>query len=119
MVFLREPCTRLGTCLHYTFKAKQMQREKRHLKIIQQNEKHAEPVKGTTCFSVHEQYSVDCNRKGCQNWIAHPEKQNCVLIAAHDGPYTLQKIGQIYNVSRMRICQMEKEIFEKIRAVSC
>lgn len=95
-----------------------MQQDKRHLKIIHENGKHAEAVKGATCFSMQEKYGVACNRKSCQNWIAHKDGKNCAIISAQEGPHTLQKIGQIYGVSRMRICQMEKEIFEKIRSVS-
>jgi len=40
------------------------------------------------------------------------------MIAAQEGPHTLQKIGQIYGLTRMRICQIEKSIFEKIRKIS-
>jgi DNA-directed RNA polymerase sigma subunit (sigma70/sigma32) len=48
----------------------------------------------------------------------HPEGHNCVMIAAMEGPHTLQKIGQIYGLTRMRICQIEKNIFEKIRKMT-
>ena len=41
-----------------------------------------------------------------------------MLIAAQNGAHTLQDIGQIYGLTRMRICQIEKSIFEKIRSVS-
>jgi len=33
---------------------------------------------------------------------------NCVILAAEDGPMTLQEVGDIFNVTRMRICQIEK-----------
>lgn len=116
--FLENLVHSLPICLHYNHMRSDMQQGKRHLRIIQENGKHADPVKGMTCFSAQERYDVECNRKSCQNWIAHKEGKNCAIISAQDGPYTLQKIGQIYGVSRMRICQMEKEIFEKIRSVS-
>ncbi|NBP02925.1 MAG: hypothetical protein EBU90_22995 [Proteobacteria bacterium] len=40
---------------------------------------------------------------------------NCVIIASQNGPYTLQKIGKIYGLTRMRICQIEKTIIQKIK----
>jgi DNA-directed RNA polymerase sigma subunit (sigma70/sigma32) len=40
---------------------------------------------------------------------------NCSLIASEEGPLTLQEIGDCFGLSRMRICQIEKGIFKKIR----
>jgi len=93
-----------------------MQDSKKRLKVIQAGT--AKVLDGTTCFNFQAQAGVDCQRKKCQHWIDHPEGHNCVLIAAQNGPHTLQKIGQIYGLTRMRICQIEKGIFEKIRNAS-
>jgi len=71
-----------------------------------------------TCFAAQAKYQTSCKRTRCQHWIGSPDNQNCVLIAAQNGPHTLQKIGQIYGLTRMRICQIEKTIFEKIRSSS-
>lgn len=87
--------------------------KKHHLRVIDSS-----PVEGVTCFSVHAKANVDCQRKKCQHWIAHEEGHNCVMIAAQNGPHTLQEIGKIYGLTRMRICQIEKSIYEKIRAIS-
>lgn len=76
-----------------------------------------EIVKGTTCFKVLKENNVDCQRKACSNWISHEGGNNCVLISATEGPYTLQEIGKIYGLTRMRICQIEKEILEKARGM--
>jgi hypothetical protein len=73
------------------------------------------PISGATCFSTHAKFAVECNKKVCPNWIQHKDCQNCVLIAAQDGPHTLQEIGKIYNLTRMRICQIEKTIRDKIK----
>jgi len=73
------------------------------------------PVEGVSCFSILSKYEVDCQRKKCPNWISHPDGHNCVMIAASNGPHTLQEIGKIYGLTRMRICQIEKGIYEKIR----
>mgnify|MGYP002398002000 CR=1 FL=1 len=94
-----------------------MQDNKRRLKVIQAKEA-TKVLDGTTCFAVHADANVDCQRKRCQHWIDHVEGHNCVMIAVQNGPHTLQQIGQIYGLTRMRICQVEKNIFEKIRKVS-
>ena len=75
-------------------------------------------VKDETCFSAQAKYNVNCKRNNCQHWINSEENNNCVINAAKNGPHTLQVIGQIYNLTRMRICQIEKNIFEKIRKLS-
>jgi hypothetical protein len=95
-----------------------MQDNKKRLNVVQENEVSNRVVEGTTCFSIQAQYNVDCQRTRCQHWIANPEGHNCVFISAQNGAHTLQKIGQIYGLTRMRICQIEKSIFEKIRNAS-
>lgn len=93
-----------------------MQESKKQLQIV--NNSSNRIVEGTTCFATHAKYSVDCKRKSCQHWIDHNVGHNCVMITAQNGPHTLQTIGQIYDLTRMRICQIEKNIFEKIRKIS-
>ncbi len=68
-----------------------------------------------TCFSLHERYNANCQKKSCNNWIDYRCSNNCVIIASKKGPKTLQEIGKIYNLTRMRICQIEKNIYEKIK----
>jgi hypothetical protein len=94
-----------------------MQENKRRLKVVQGGEG-SRVLEGTTCFAVTARANVDCQRQRCQHWIQHVEGHNCALIAAAEGPHTLQKIGQIYGLTRMRICQIEKSIFEKIRTMA-
>jgi hypothetical protein len=89
-----------------------MQKTKRHLNIIRDK---TNIIEGMTCFSAHAKHKCDCKKKSCQQWIDHPEGHNCVVISANDGPHTLQAIGQIFSLTRMRICQIEKIIFEKIK----
>jgi DNA-directed RNA polymerase sigma subunit (sigma70/sigma32) len=78
------------------------------LKIIQTNE---------TCYNLHERHSVSCNKKSCNSWINYSESKNCAIIASKSGPKTLQEIGKIYGLTRMRICQIEKNIYEKIKNI--
>lgn len=78
---------------------------KKRLKIVEEN----------TCFSLHEKHKVNCQRRNCNNWIDYKEGNNCVVLTSKAGPKTLQEIGKIYNLTRMRICQIEKNIYEKIK----
>jgi DNA-directed RNA polymerase sigma subunit (sigma70/sigma32) len=38
------------------------------------------------------------------------------MVAANKKEMTLQEIGDIFNLTRMRICQIEKIIFAKINS---
>ena len=74
-------------------------------------------VKGTTCFSMHSKYGADCNKKDCDNWVNNKNDHNCILLTAQSGPKTLLEIGEIYDLTRMRICQIEKNIYKKLRVL--
>ena len=74
----------------------------------------SEVMEGVICFSVQKKYGVGCNRSNCFHWINNTPNNNCVLIAAQDGPKTLQEIGEVFGLTRMRICQIEKAIYEKL-----
>lgn len=80
----------------------------RHLRLVDTRE---------TCFSAHDKHNVCCQKKSCNNWVDYNDGKNCVLITSKSGPKTLQEIGKIYGLTRMRICQIEKSIYEKIREV--
>jgi len=67
-----------------------------------------------TCFKAHEDLGVYCKKTNCRQWIKRKECLNCTLIAAKENPMTLQEIGEIFGVTRMRICQIEKSILQKI-----
>lgn len=86
---------------------------KTHLNIVQPTPSRV--VDGTTCFAEHAKNMVDCQRKRCPHWIDYAAGHNCVMIAAQDGQHTLQTIGQIYGLTRMRICQVEKAILDRIK----
>jgi len=72
-------------------------------------------INNTKCFEAHSTNKVNCQKKSCMHYINNSDSFNCVVIASQNGPYTLQKIGKIYGLTRMRICQIEKTIIQKIK----
>jgi hypothetical protein len=84
---------------------------KHQLKIIQEGKKN------TTCFYEHEKRGICCERKKCPHWISSDIFLNCAIICAKNGPYTLKEIGKFYNLSKMRICQLEKLIMDKLKTM--
>ena len=69
----------------------------------------------TTCWETNKMNETPCRNKKCRLWLKCKAKQNCTIIAAQDGPKTLQEIGNLHELTRMRICQVEKEALRKIR----
>ncbi len=70
----------------------------------------------TTCFSEHEKRSLACQKSTCRQWMDSACNMNCVIIAANrnDEGMTLQQIGDIFGITRMRICQLEKASLQKL-----
>ena len=68
------------------------------------------PIENLTCFKACAQLKVACKNDECRYWkeMDNESHRNCVILAAKDGPMTLQQVGDIFNVTRMRICQIEK-----------
>ena len=73
------------------------------------------PVLNTTCFKEHKNSKSPCSFSDCKYWIGSNRDLNCTIIAAEEGPKTLQEIGDIFGVTRMRICQIEKNIINKLK----
>jgi muconolactone delta-isomerase len=75
-------------------------------------------VINTTCFAEHEKRSLQCEKKSCRLWMTAGEYLNCAAIAANknDEGMTLQQIGDIFGVTRMRICQLEKSSLQKAQS---
>ena len=69
-----------------------------------------------TCFDAHSEKNMSCRKKECKNWINCKKDLNCVLISTKDGPKTLQEIGEVFDLTRMRICQIEKSILGKLKS---
>jgi len=70
--------------------------------------------KNTTCFAEHKKRKLTCQKKSCKNWMNCKESLNCAIIGAEKGKWILKDIGEVFGVTRMRICQIEKEIMQKL-----
>lgn len=73
-------------------------------------------IENTTCFYEHKRHNADCKKHECKFWIENSRTNNCVLIAA-ETPMTLHEIGEIFNLTRMRICQIEKNAKSKLSEI--
>ena len=76
------------------------------------------PIKNETCFNVHKECNVKCDMTECRYWQdMKGNNQNCVINAANSGSLTLQEVGDIFSVTRMRICQIEKSAKEILKSI--
>lgn len=67
-----------------------------------------------TCYDAHVLSNKQCENKSCRMWMFFPDSKNCAVLSAKSGPKTLQEIGDIFGVTRMRICQIEKIVLDKL-----
>lgn len=81
------------------------------------NENKSDIVKNTTCFFEHKKRQLSCNKKTCRMWIDENSSHNCCILKAQEA-HTLQEIGNLFGVTRMRICQLEKSILKKVETLN-
>ena len=62
------------------------------------------------CYELHESIETPCKKEECRYWIDLEKCKNCVIIGSKEGPMTLQSIGDIFGITRMRVCQIEKKV---------
>lgn len=68
------------------------------------------------CFEQISNQRKSCKQKKCRYWIDCKAYKNCCIIGAKSSEkITLQNIGEIFNVTRMRICQIEKAAVKKLK----
>jgi len=75
-------------------------------------------VERTSCFNEHVKRDLPCQKKDCRRWMPCSENLNCAVVGAAQGGHTLQEIGDIFDVTRMRICQIEKSILTELSILS-
>lgn len=67
------------------------------------------------CWNSQKNCNKSCMKRSCKYWIKSKDDLNCVHIGAEKGPKTLQDIGELYDLTRMRICQIEKLAIKKLK----
>ena len=68
------------------------------------------------CYDYHKINNKNCSKKDCRYWIQSKKCKNCCIITAKENEsLTLEDIGNIFSVTRMRICQIEKIAVSKIK----
>lgn len=68
------------------------------------------------CYNYYQKINQKCGKKSCRYWINCSLENNCCIVASgKKETKTLQEIGDIYGITRMRVCQIEKSIIKKIK----
>jgi len=71
-----------------------------------------------TCFHYHKEMNKCCQKQSCRYYQSNlSTSQNCVINKSNEREHTLEEIGDIFDISRMRICQLEKQIVTKIKNI--
>lgn len=69
------------------------------------------------CFNYNQKNNKQCNIKSCRYWMSHNESLNCCINFKQKEKITLEEIGNIFNVTRMRICQIEKLAISNLKKI--
>ena len=70
------------------------------------------------CFDYHLKNNVNCQNNKCRYWIEYNQCHSCgILMAGNKEITTLEEIGNIFGVTRMRVCQIEKKALKKIKNI--
>ena len=67
---------------------------------------------------AHKNKNIDCKNKKCRYWHQMEGANNCIINASQEKTYTLQEVGDLFNITRMRVCQIEKLAIKKLKAKS-
>tara|TARA_B100000287_G_scaffold390483_2_gene401416 strand:- start:307 stop:534 length:228 start_codon:yes stop_codon:yes gene_type:complete len=68
------------------------------------------------CYEYCASKNRNCKESSCRYWLDNKSTKNCTILAAKiEKNMTLEEIGNIFKVTRMRICQIEKRAIEKIK----
>lgn len=68
------------------------------------------------CYEHYKVINNKCQKKSCRYWIKCAQGYNCALITAEKSEkMTLEDVGNLFDVTRMRICQIEKLAIKKLK----
>jgi DNA-directed RNA polymerase sigma subunit (sigma70/sigma32) len=67
------------------------------------------------CFEFNKKNKSQCEKKNCRYWLKSKESNNCCINYNFKEKITLEEIGKIFGVTRMRICQIEKTAISKLK----
>ena len=70
-----------------------------------------------TCFNAYKDNNKKCQNTNCRYWHNLNESNNCIINKCNDKTHTLQEIGDILNITRMRVCQIEKKTIESLKKI--
>lgn len=77
-----------------------------------------ESFKNTPCYEIYKELNKTCDKKKCRYWHdLNGNSNNCILNKSECNSHTLQEIGDLLNLTRMRVCQIEKGIIKKIKNI--
>ena len=68
-----------------------------------------------TCFNFCKENDISCKNTDCRYWHDIDLNHNCIINKANEKKHTLQEIGSLLNITRMRVCQIEKDILSKLK----
>ena len=70
-----------------------------------------------TCFNAYKNNKKSCNKKKCRYWHDLNSSNNCIINKCNEKTHTLQEIGDILEITRMRVCQIEKKSIESLKKI--
>lgn len=68
--------------------------------------------KNKLCYNVYSRCNKTCDKTSCPYNNSSVEN-NCILSQSKNR-HTLQEVGDFLGITRMRVCQIEKNIMKKI-----
>lgn len=71
------------------------------------------------CYEYHNKTGSECEKMNCRYWIDCKDSQMCCLnLCKKNSSLTLEDVGKIFGITRMRICQIEKMAIKKLKFIS-
>lgn len=71
--------------------------------------------KKMTCFEIHARDKTRCGKASCKYFLEKAASHNNCTLNAAENPQTLETVGELLDLSRMRVCKVEKIVRTKCR----